>query len=176
MNIVDILLIVLVLFFGIFGAVRGLVRQLFAIGGLLAGHLVGIRCCSLFASVFRMHFKYAELAWYVFILLMIYIFVFILGCVVRDKVDGMKLSFMDHALGLLAGFLKGGLLVVLLVFLLVIIMPKDNKVLRESMIVPQAVAAGKLIAKGFPAHISDSFQEKVRAVEKRPPLPFFRER
>ena len=174
MNIIDISVIGLLVLFGIFGAVKGLVRQLFFLGGLVAGHIVGIHYYAFVVSIFKLSFKYAELVGYLIILLTAYVIAVILGSFIKGKIRGMKLSFMDRTFGLFAGLLKGGLLAVLLVFVLVITMPKDAKALRESITAPLAIAAGKWMAKGFPSHIADSFREKIWAAEKRPPRFLFR--
>ena len=174
MNVIDISVVGLFVFFGILGIVRGMVRQLFSLGGLVAGHLLGIQYCAFVAFLLKLQFKYSELVGYLIILLVTYIIVFLLGCFIKDKVHGVKLSFLDRVLGLLAGLLKGGLLAVLLVFVLTIVLPKDAKVLRESITAPHAIVAGKWLAKGFPAHISDYLHEKVRAAEKRPPGSLFK--
>ena len=43
MNLLDLLLAVLIVWFAVSGIARGLVRQLFSLGGVVAGHLLGIR-------------------------------------------------------------------------------------------------------------------------------------
>jgi len=176
MNIIDISVIVLLVLFGIFGAYRGLIRQLFFLGGLIAGHLIGIEYYALVVSVLNLRFKYAELVGYVIIMLAVYIVVFIVGSFIKKKIHSIKLSFVDRAFGFFAGVAKGMLLVILLVFVLLAALPRDAKVLRESIAVPYAIVARKWITKGFPMHISDSLNEKVqtinekiRAIEVRPP-------
>ena len=169
MNLIDLSVIGLLVFFGILGVVCGLVRQLFFLGGLIVGHLVGVRFYATAASVLRLHFKYAEVVGYLAILLVVFVASIFLGGFIERKIHSTKLSFMDRVLGLAAGLLKGGVLAVLLVFVLVILLPEDAPALRKSRTVPQVIAAGKWIAKAFPARIADSFHEKIRAAEKRPP-------
>ena len=172
MNIIDLFVIGLIVFFSVIGFIRGMIQQLFALCGLVAGHLVGIRYYAVVSSVLKLQFKYAELVGYLIILLAIFIVAAIIGHFIGDKVRDTKLSLIDRVFGLFAGFLKGGLLAVLLVFVLVIMLPKDAQVLHKSMMVPQAIAVGKWMTKGFPPQFSDSFQKKIRAAEKQPPGSF----
>ncbi len=53
---------------------------------------------------------------------------------------------------------------VLIVFLLVILLPRDARLLRESKTAPTAVAAGKRLAAAFPERFAESFREKVRSL------------
>jgi hypothetical protein len=62
------------------------------------------------------------------------------------------------------GLVKGALLSILIVFLLVILLPRDARLLRESKAVPTAVAAGERLAAAFPERFAESFREKVRSV------------
>ena len=173
MSVIDISVVCLLLFFGIFGVFRGLVRQIFFLGGLIAGHLVNINYGSFIVLTLNLQFQYAELVSYFVILLAVFTVVYIAGCFLAGKIRGTKLAFIDRLLGLFAGLVKGGLLAVLLVFVLVVFMPKGAKSLRESITAPYAIAAGKWITNSLPPQISDSFFEKVRAVEKLPPELFF---
>ena len=175
MNIIDISVICLLVFFGILGVLRGLIRQLFSFGGLIAGHLAGIKCCKFAVSTLNLQFKYAELAGYLVILAVVYIVFVVSGWFIVKKIRNNRLSVVDRVFGLLAGLVKGGVLAVLLVFVLVILLPKDALVLRKSIAAPQAIVAGKWLAKGFPAQISDSFTKKIWAIDSRPPrFLFFR--
>ncbi|HEY5461348.1 MAG TPA: hypothetical protein VIJ89_06340, partial [Deferrimonas sp.] len=62
------------------------------------------------------------------------------------------------------GLVKGVLLSILIVFLLVILLPRDARLLRESKAAPAAIAAGKRLAAAFPERFAESFREKVRSV------------
>ena len=82
-----------------------------------------------------------------------------------------KLSGSDRLAGMAAGLVKGALLSILIVFLLVILLPGDARLLRESKAAPTAVAAGKRLAAVFPDRFAEAFREKLQAVGPHPASP-----
>jgi uncharacterized membrane protein required for colicin V production len=158
MNLIDIVVAVLCVLFGVFGIVRGLVRQLFSIGGLVVGHLVGIRFYSAAASTLKLTFRYAEVVGYVVVFLAVFLSISLLGAFIEGRVRASKLSVVDRVGGMVAGLAKG-----------VIVLPVDARVLRESKAAPLAISAGRWLQSAFPDRIAESFREKVRAAGKQPP-------
>src|SRR3972149_2190200 len=70
-----------------------------------------------------------------------------------------------------AGRVKGAGLWILVVFLLVILLPRDTRMVRESKAAPTVIAAGKWVASAFPERFAESFREKGRSIGQRPPVP-----
>jgi membrane protein required for colicin V production len=164
MNLLDLILAILIAWFAVSGIARGLVRQLFSLGGLVAGHLLGIRYYAFAQGKLGLSFQYAEVAGYAVVFLAAYIAVRLIGGLIEDRVRKSKLSGSDRLAGMAAGLVKGALLSILIVFLLVILLPRDARLLRESKAAPAAVAAGKRLAAAFPERFAESFREKVRSV------------
>jgi membrane protein required for colicin V production len=160
MNPVDVAVAALCLWFAVAGIVHGLVRQLFSIGGIVAGHLLGIRFYPLAQKHLGLSFPYSEAAGYAVIFLAVLIAVRLIGGLVEGRVRGSKLSGVDRLAGMAVGLLKGALLSVLAVFLLVVALPKDARILRESKAAPTAIAAGRWMAGVFPQKIAEPFREK----------------
>ena len=163
MNLLDLILAVLIVWFAVAGIVRGLVRQLFSLGGLVAGHLLGIRYYAFAQSKLGISFQYAEVVGYAVVFLAAYLGVRLVGGLIEDRVRKSKLSGSDRLAGLVAGLVKGALFSILIVFLLVILLPRDAPLLRGSKAAPTAMAAGKRIASVFPDRFAESFREKVRS-------------
>jgi len=163
MNPVDVALAALCVWFAVAGLLHGLVRQLFSIGGIVAGHLLGIRYYPAAQKALELSFPHSEVAGYAVIFLAVLVAVRLIGGLVEGKVRGSALSGMDRAAGMAAGLLKGALLSVLLVFLLVVLLPRDSRVLRESKAAPTAIAAGKWLAGVFPQKIAEPFREKAHS-------------
>ena len=161
MNLLDILLAVLIAWFAVSGIVRGLVRQLFSLGGMVAGHLAGIRYYAFAQGALGLSFQYAEAIGYAVVFLAVYLLVRLIGGLIEGQVRKSKLSGSDRLAGMAAGFVKGALLSILIVFLLVIVLPRDARLLRESKAAPTAVAAGKRLAALFPERLAVSFREKI---------------
>ena len=166
MNVVDIVLATLCVLFVVSGIARGLVRQLFSIGGLVAGHLAGIRYDQPAAALLKLSFEYSDVIGYIAVFLVVYLVVRLVGVLVEGRIRASKLSMADRMAGMAAGMAKGALVSVLLVFLLVILLPRDSRALRKSKAVPYAIAAGRWLAEVFPDRIAEPFREKARAVEK----------
>ncbi|MGZ9135777.1 MAG: CvpA family protein [Candidatus Deferrimicrobiaceae bacterium] len=164
MNLLDLLLAVLIAWFAVSGIVRGLVRQLFSLGGLVAGHLLGVRYYAFAQGKLGLSFQYAEVVGYAVVFLAVYLVVRLIGGLIEGRVRTSKLSGTDRLAGMAAGLVKGALLSIRLVFLLVILLPRDARLLRESKAGPTAVAAGKRFAAAFPERFAESFREKVRSI------------
>jgi membrane protein required for colicin V production len=164
MNLLDLLLAVLIAWFAVSGIARGLVRQIFSLGGLVAGHLLGIRFYGFAQTHLGLSFQYAEVVGYTVVFLAAYLAVRLIGGLIEDRVRKSKLSGSDRLAGMAAGLVKGALLSILIVFLLVILLPRDARLLRESKAAPTAIAAGQRIAAAFPERFAESFREKTRAL------------
>jgi len=163
MNLLDLVLAVLIAWFTVSGIVQGLVRQLFSLGGLVAGHLLGIRYFAFAQEKLGLSFQYAEVVGYAVVFLAAYLVVRLIGGLIEDRVRESKLSGTDRVAGMAAGLVKGALFSILIVFLLVILLPRDTRLLRESKAAPTAIAAGKRLAAAFPDRFAESFREKVRS-------------
>jgi membrane protein required for colicin V production len=164
MNLLDLILAVLFAWFAISGIARGLVRQLFSIGGLVAGHLLGIRYYAFAHEKLGLSFQYSEVVGYAVVFLAAYLAVRLTGGLIEDRVRKSKLSGTDRLAGMAAGLVKGALFSILIVFLLVILLPRDARILRESKAAPTAISAGKWIANAFPHRFADPFREKMPAI------------
>jgi len=160
MNLVDVAVAILFLGFAVSGLLHGLVRQIFSIGGIAAGHLLGIRYYPFAQKMLKLSFPYSEAVGYLAIFLATWLAIRLIGVLVEGKVRGSKLSGTDRAAGMVAGLAKAALVSVLLVFLLVVLLPKDSRVLRESKAAPHAITAGRWMSGVFPAKIADPFREK----------------
>jgi membrane protein required for colicin V production len=164
MNLLDLVLAVLIAWFAVSGIVLGLVRQLFSLGGLVAGHLLGIRYFAFAQGKLGLSFQYAEVVGYAVVFLAAYLGFRLIGGLVENRVRESKLSGTDRLAGMAAGLVKGALFSILIVFLLVILLPRDTRLLRESKAAPTAIAAGKRLAAAFPDRFAESFREKVRSI------------
>jgi uncharacterized membrane protein required for colicin V production len=171
MNPIDIAVAVLCALFGVFGILRGLVRQVISLGGLVVGHLAGVRYYEAAVSWLNLSFQYSRVVGYAIVFLAVYLLLLLAGSFIEGRIRASKLSFMDRFAGLAVGLAKGALLSVLLVFLVVIFLPKDSEVLRGSKAAPICISAGQMLAEAFPDRFADIFREKIRAAEKKPPGP-----
>lgn len=161
MNLLDAVIICLCLGFAVYGIVQGVVRQLFSWTGLLLGHVAGVKYYETAKEHLRLDFPHSEIVAYLLIFLCIYFALRLVGLIIERWVRGSELSGTDRAGGMLAGFVKGALLSVLLVFVLVILLPRDSELLRKSRLAPRAMVPAAWMQRIFPKKIREAFQEKV---------------
>ncbi len=163
MNPLDIAVVALCFVLAVLGLLRGIVRQASSIAGLVLGHIVGVKYNAQVQHALRLDFPAGHVAAYLAALLGVYLAVRLIGLLVERWVRTSKLSGMDRFLGFLAGGAKGAILSVLLVFLLVVLLPGNASLLRESKLAPRLIVAAGWAEKVFPGRIGESFLEKERA-------------
>jgi membrane protein required for colicin V production len=160
-NFLDIVIAVLCLGLAVYGIFQGMVRQLFSWGGLIGGHIAGVKFCGIAQEHLRLDFSHGDIVAYLLTFLAVYLVVRLVGLLVERWVRGSQLSGTDRFAGMLAGFGKGVLLSVLLVFVLVILLPRDTQLLRESKLAPRAMQAARWIQNVFPERMRDAFRKKI---------------
>ncbi len=160
MNLIDLLITALCVGFALYGIIQGVVRQLFSWGGLVLGHLAGVKFYEIVQDRLRIGFPHGDVVAYLLTFLAVYLLFRLVGLPVERWVRGSEMSGTDRFAGLLAGLGKGALLSVLLVFVLVILLPRDTSLLRESNLAPTAMVAARWGQKFFPERIRDAFREK----------------
>lgn len=171
MNPLDIAVVVLCGFLALLGLLRGVVRQVSSIAGLVLGHVVGVKYQAQVQQALRLDFPAGHIAAYLAALLAVYVAVRLIGLLVERWVRTTKLSGTDRFLGFLVGGAKGALLSVLLVFTLVILLPRDASLFRGSKLAPRLIAAAGWLEKAFPGRIGDSFREKLSSARPAAPSP-----
>jgi len=117
----DIAVIVVVLLSALLGLWRGVIREVFA----LAAWIAAIVCMFLFGSRVAQMLPLlqlsAETAWlrslagYALVFIGVFVLLSVIGFVFSKLVKAVGLSFVDRALGMVFGVLRGVLIVVLLV-------------------------------------------------------------
>lgn len=168
MNLLDIGIVALCAVLALLGILRGIVRQAASLGGLILGHVVGVKYYAAVQKPLGLDFAGGHVVAYLLALLAVYIAVRLVGLLVERWVRNTKLSGMDRFLGFLAGAAKGALLSVLLVFVLVILLPRNAPLLTGSRLAPRLTLAANWVKGVFPERIRESFREKLGALEPRP--------
>jgi membrane protein required for colicin V production len=115
----DIAVLVVVVLSALLGLWRGVIREVFA----LAAWLAAIACMFLFGDKLAKMLPIAldtpwlrSLAAYALVFIGVFILLSIVGFLFSKIVNAIGLSFVDRALGMVFGLLRGGLIAVLLVF------------------------------------------------------------
>jgi membrane protein required for colicin V production len=168
MNLLDIGIVALCAVLALLGILRGIVRQAASLGGLILGHVVGVKYYAAVQKALGLEIAGGHVVAYLVALLAVYIAVRLVGLLVERWVRKTKLSGMDRFLGFLGGAFKGALLSVLLVFVLVILLPRNAPLLAGSKLAPRLTLAANRAKGVFPERFRESFGEKLGALETRP--------
>ncbi|HZW37242.1 MAG: CvpA family protein [Deltaproteobacteria bacterium] len=168
MNPLDIGIIALCAVLALFGAFKGIVRQLTSWAGLILGLVVGWKYGAEVQKLLRFDFTGGAIAAYLLALLAVYIAVRLIGLLIERWVRGTKLSGTDRFLGLVAGAAKGVFLSILIVYFLAVLLPRNAPLLADSKLSPRLMDAARWMENAFPERIRESFKEKMRAVAPRP--------
>jgi len=129
MNLVDIVILLLVVASAVVGFRSGLIQSIFSLLGLIAGIAV--------ASWNYMHFAVelapmvhslalAEAIWFCLIAIAVMLITGVLGLLIRGLVHGVGLGWLDKALGLVFGVLRGAVLVTLCIVVLAAFFPETR--------------------------------------------------
>lgn len=115
----DIAVIVVTVLSALIGLWRGVIREVFA----LAAWIAAIVCMFLFGEAFAKMLPFAHdtpwlrtLAGYALVFIGVFVMLSVAGFLFSRMVKAIGLSFVDRALGMMFGVLRGVLIVVLLVF------------------------------------------------------------
>lgn len=115
----DVVVIVVVLLSALIGLWRGVIREVFA----LAAWIAAIVCMFLFGDPLAKMLPFAQdtpwlrtLAGYALVFIGVFVVLSVAGFLFSKVVNAIGLSFVDRALGMMFGVVRGALIVVLLVF------------------------------------------------------------
>jgi len=166
MNLLDVCIIAICVVLALLGLLKGFVRQAVSIAGLILGHILAVKYNAEVQKLLQFDFPHAGIAAYLLALLAVYIAVRLFGLLIERWVRGTKLSGLNRLLGALAGAAKGALLSILLVFVLVVLLPRNSALVKNSKLAPRVLVAAGWLEKTFPERIRESYLEKFRAAGK----------
>ncbi len=116
----DIAVIVVITLSAAIGVWRGVIREVFA----LAAWIAAVVCMFLFGDKLAQMLPFAQdtpwlrtLAGYALVFIAVFVVLSVAGFLFSKVVNAIGLSFVDRALGMMFGVLRGALIVVLLVFI-----------------------------------------------------------
>ncbi|ADO76975.1 CvpA family protein [Halanaerobium praevalens] len=149
-NFLDLIILVIFLFFGYNGFKRGFIDQTSTILGLLAALFVAVRQYEYFtqfiAPYLDLSISLLQFIAFAIIFIVVNIIIHILGITFKKIVDAIFLQPVDHAAGFLIGILKAGIIVYLLILILAQIpYHKINDVLNNSFLAKRIIEASPLI-------------------------------
>ena len=115
----DIAVLIVVLLSALLGLWRGVIREVFALGAWIAA----IVCMFLFGEKLALMLPFAadtpwlrSLSGYALVFVGVFVTMSIAGFLFSKMINAIGLSFIDRALGMMFGIIRGALIAVLLVF------------------------------------------------------------
>lgn len=164
---VDVVVVALPLAFALLGLFHGFVRQAASWGGLILGHLAGIRYYPAVRDALALNLPRGnEAVAYLAAFVAVYIAARLLGLLVERWIRESRLSGVERLAGGAAGLAKGALLAILFVFLLTVALPKGYEPLARSRYAPRALDAGAWLSRHLPDAVGGAFRAGVGAPRK----------
>ncbi len=165
----DIVILLIIAFFTIKSAARGIMREISSVvalvaafylassyyiklGGLLAGPIAdaGIRHLLAFTGIF----------------LVVYFGFILLGLVGKKMMKVSLLGWFDHLAGSVLGFAKGTFIVCIILILITTFLPRKSLFLKNSRTYPYLKRPTEIILCLVPPTLKENFHEKQKALLK----------
>jgi len=149
-NFLDIIILVISLFFAFNGFQRGFIDQTSTILGLMAALFVAVRQYEYFTQFLEPHLDLSlsllQFISFAVIFIVVNIVIHVLGITIKKIVDAIFLQPVDKALGFLLGLVKAGIIVYLLILIMAQIpYQKINDVLNDSFLASRIIEVSPLI-------------------------------
>ena len=157
----DILIIVIIALSVIYSFIKGLIKELFALGALIIGFIVAIRTCSLGKVILLPiihNSNISILLSFIFIFLLTAALVVILGILLSRLIHFVRLGWADRLIGGFFGLLKGILICGLISLLTVAFIPGGEVVIRRSAFAPGLLKLTKQAARLLPESLRGRFE------------------
>jgi len=149
-NFLDIIILVILLFFAYNGFRRGFIDQTSTILGLLAALFVAVRQYEYFTQFLEPYLDLSvsmlQFISFAVIFIVVNIVIHVLGIILKKIVDAIFLQPVDRGLGFLLGIIKAGIIIYLMILILAQIPYQNiNDVLNESFLASRIIEASPFI-------------------------------
>lgn len=149
-NFLDLILLVILLFFAYNGFKRGFIDQTSTLLGLLAALFAAVRQYEYFTQFLEKYFDLSpslmQFISFAVIFIVVNIVIHVLGITLKKIVDAIFLQPVDRAAGFVLGLVKAGIIIYLLILILAQIPhQKVNQVLNESFLAKRIIEASPFI-------------------------------
>jgi membrane protein required for colicin V production len=154
MNCLDCILIGILAFTLVRGFMRGLIREVAGVLGILVGSVGAGRFHPVLAALLRSRLPslpYADLIAYGLVFVSTWSAFVLLGLLASRVARALLLGWMDRLLGAFVGLFKGTLASVVLVTVLTLFLPSSSQVLRRSLFRPHLQIASSRVVGLVPA-------------------------
>lgn len=162
----DIALIILIVGSAVAGLRTGFARVIIGLVATVAGFIAGFWCYRVVAGQLMAWIRIDERWANIFGFLIVFVGVLIVGSLLATLLAKlfrwMGLSWFDHLLGGVAGFVRGVLVIAVLADIFVAFAPSPVPVfLQTSRVLPYASELGMALAQLAPRELKDSFNQQM---------------
>lgn len=168
LNLLDIVIIIIISTFSIFGLIRGFVKEIVSIISIVLGFYIALHWYEEAARYFTVlkNQNLQNILGFIIVFIVVSLILGLLGKLVSLPLKGIDLGCIDHLLGLVFGFVKGVVVVCAILLVLVSFMPPSNKVLAKSQLTPTIISLTKTIAAFSSPRLKEQFTVKLDALKK----------
>lgn len=165
MNALDISIAAVLCIAAVHGMWKGLVRQLASVAGIVAGFFI--------ASGYYERFAYLVPHDDPGVRKLICFIVLFLGCLIIAAVAGWLiagitkksgLGWLNRLTGGIVGFLKGFLIILVMTIPVILLLPADSNLVRNSIAVPYVLSGARFLYRAIPGEFRDAYADKVNAL------------
>jgi len=170
MNPLDIVIVVVLGFCLIRGFFRGLVKELSSIVGVIAGFFAANLYHPLLAPYFKSWISdtnYILILSYALIFIGVFLVVSILGVVLKYLLNVAFLGWADRIFGIIFGLAKAVLISAVLLIVLTAFLPKNNAVVKDSVLAPHISIVTQKLAYLVPQEMKDKYRSKFKALQRK---------
>ena len=162
-NVLDFILLTLLAIALIRGIMRGAIRQVASLVGIVAGFVVAGHLYLRLLPVIKRFLPpvpYSEVISYLLIFAATWVIIILLSLLLARLSRIILMGWADRLLGGALGLLKGTVAVVVLVAALTLFLPGKSRLLTGSLLAPYVQGAGHYLVQLTPTDLRKKYQEK----------------
>jgi membrane protein required for colicin V production len=174
MNPLDMVIIVIMAFCLIRGIFRGLIKEIASIVGVFTGFYAAYTYYGIIAkplSRWISNIPYLNILSFLIIFSAIFIFVSVIGVVIKYLMNIAFMGWMDRICGAGFGIIKGLLIVSVILIPLTTFLPKRTPVIKNSLLSPHVTKISEKMVKIVSKDMKQQFEEKIKELRKAWKIP-----
>lgn len=143
-----------------------MVRQIFAVGGVICGYIIAVKYFEhLLGYLPDMDLGIKKIISFSGIFLICVISFSIVGWFLNKLFKFVGLGWVNRLCGGILGFLKGLLIILIMVVILIVSLPTESNILKDSVTLPYLTSVVKIIDGVIPQNIKNSYEKKIEEMK-----------
>jgi len=170
MNLLDLGIAVLLGLITLRGYYRGLFQELAVLAGVVGGVVAASHTYLRLAQMMEPYIKeplWAKVVAFVLVLVAVYWLTRLVAHLLQRLLYHLYLDLLDKLLGAFFAFIKGALLLGFALMLLVLVLPRDSRLLKESRAAPYLTSFAHQALDLLPPDLQKQLQDHLRRWQKR---------